>query len=95
MRSLRAQRAAVEKLKETARAGESTAEVLRRKLGEAENRIQELRAQGGRDVVRRLMDEVCGVTDCLFFFKILESYLKDHYHSCMCATKVCVSDIQQ
>lgn len=62
VRSLRAQRAAVEKLKETARAGESTAEMLRRKLGEAENRIQELRAQGGRDVVRRLMDEVCGVT---------------------------------
>lgn len=59
VRSLRAQRAAVEKLKEKARAEEGTAKVLRRKLGEAEHRIQELRAQGGRDVVRRLMDEVC------------------------------------
>lgn len=58
VRSLRAQRAAVEKLKEKARQEEGTAEVLRRKLGEAENRIRELRAQGGRDVVRRLMNEV-------------------------------------
>jgi len=58
VRSLREQRAAVEKLKEKARAEEGTAEELRRKLAEAERRIQELRAQGGRDVVRRLMDEV-------------------------------------
>eukprot|EP00752_Nemacystus_decipiens_P010307 g9183.t1 len=58
VRSLRAQRAAVEKLKEKARAEEGTAKELRRKLGEAERRVRELRAQGGRDVVRRLMDEV-------------------------------------
>eukprot|EP00903_Cladosiphon_okamuranus_P010345 g9788.t1 len=58
VRSLRAQRAAVEKLKEKARAEEGTAKALRRKLGEAERRIEELRAQGGREVVRRLMDEV-------------------------------------
>lgn len=58
VRSLRAQRVAVEKLKEKARREEGTAEVLRRKLAEAENRIRELKAQGGRDVVRRLMDEV-------------------------------------
>lgn len=76
MRSLRAQRAAVEKLKEKARAEEGTAEVLRRKLGEAENRIQELRAQGGRDVVRRLMDEVRD--NC---FIILETFPKDHTHA--------------
>lgn len=49
----------MEKLKEKARAEEGTAKVLRGKLGEAERRIKELRAQGGRDVVRRLMDEVC------------------------------------
>lgn len=58
MRSLRAQRVAVEQLKEKARHDERTAEVLRRKLREAEGRIKELRAHGGRDVVRRLMDEV-------------------------------------
>ncbi len=58
VRSLREQRAAVEKLKEKARSEEGTAEALRRKLAEAERRIRELRAQGGRDVVRRLMDEV-------------------------------------
>lgn len=63
VRSLRAQRAAVEKLKEKARAEEGTAKMLRRKLEEAERRIEELRAQGGRDVVRRLMDEVCAATD--------------------------------
>ncbi|CBJ27827.1 hypothetical protein Esi_0085_0093 [Ectocarpus siliculosus] len=58
VRSLRAQRAAVEKLKEKARLQEGTAEELRRKLREAEGKVCELRAQGGRDVVRRLMDEV-------------------------------------
>lgn len=65
VRSLRAQRAAVEKLKEKARREEGTAEVLRRKLAEAENRVRELRAQGGRDVVRRLMDEVGRMADPL------------------------------
>lgn len=58
MRSLRAQRVAVEQLKEKARQEEGTADLLRRKLGDAENEMRELRAQGGRDVVRRLMDEV-------------------------------------
>lgn len=58
VRSLRAQRVAVEQLKEKARHGERTAEVLRRKLREAEDRIREMKAHGGRDVVRRLMDEV-------------------------------------
>ncbi|CAB1117983.1 unnamed protein product [Ectocarpus sp. CCAP 1310/34] len=58
VRSLRAQRAAVEKLKEKARLQEGTAEVLKRKLREAEEKVRELRAQGGRDVVRRLMGEV-------------------------------------
>lgn len=58
VRSLRAQRVAVEQLKEKARQEEGTAEVLRRRLGDAESQVQELRAQGGRDVVRRLMAEV-------------------------------------
>ncbi|CAM9105493.1 unnamed protein product, partial [Laminaria digitata] len=58
VRSLRAQRVAVEQLKEKARQEEGTADLLRRKLGDAENEMRELRAQGGRDVVRRLMDEV-------------------------------------
>ncbi|CAM9925227.1 unnamed protein product, partial [Ectocarpus sp. 4 AP-2014] len=58
VRSLRAQRAAVEKLKEKARLQEGTAEELKRRLREAEEKVRELRAQGGRDVVRRLMDEV-------------------------------------
>lgn len=60
MRSLRAQRLAVEQLKQKARQDERTSEVLRRKLIEAAEKIEELRAQGGRDVVRRLMDEVSG-----------------------------------
>ena len=58
VRSLRAQRVAVEQLKEKARQEEGTADLLRRKLGDAEHEMRELRAQGGRDVVRRLMDEV-------------------------------------
>eukprot|EP00904_Undaria_pinnatifida_P010013 jgi/Undpi1/6141/HiC_scaffold_20.g08626.m1 len=58
VRSLRAQRVAVEQLKKKARQEEGTADLLRRKLGNAEREVQELRAQGGRDVVRRLMDEV-------------------------------------
>lgn len=56
--SLRAQRVAVEQLKEKAQRDETTAGVLRRKLRDAESRVEELRAQGGRDVVRRLMNEV-------------------------------------
>lgn len=68
VRSLRAQRAAVEKLKEKARLQEGTAEELRRKLREAEERVCELRAQGGRDVVRRLMDEVTYTCHVLLLF---------------------------
>lgn len=94
VRSLRAQRAAVEKLKEKARAGEGEAEVLRRKLAEAENRTQELRAQGGRDVVRRLMDEVHDVTDLLLHS--VKIFGKDH--SCTCnerSLRVLVCGVQQ
>lgn len=69
VRSLRAQRAAVEKLKEKARLQEGTAEELRRKLREAEGKVRELRAQGGRDVVRRLMDEVTNSCHFCFFFR--------------------------
>ncbi|CAM9257378.1 unnamed protein product [Ascophyllum nodosum] len=58
VRSLRAQRVAVEQLKEKARQDEISAETLRRKLRDAEGKIKELKAQGGRDLVRRLMDEV-------------------------------------
>lgn len=58
VRSLRAQRVAVEQLKEKARGDERTAEVLRVKLGEAESRIKDLEAHGGKDIVRRLIDEV-------------------------------------
>lgn len=58
VRSLRAQRLAVEQLKEKAKHDERTAGVLKFKLGEAESRIRELETQGGKDVVRRLMDEV-------------------------------------
>lgn len=58
VRSLRAQRMAVEQLKDKARHEERTVEVLKHKLREAEEEIEDLRAQGGRDVVRRLMDEV-------------------------------------
>lgn len=72
VRSLRAQRAAVEKLKAKARKEEGAAKALRRKLGEAEHRIQELRAQGGRDVVRRLMDEVRDYADLLFLVNMQE-----------------------
>ena len=61
MRSLRAQRVAVEQLKEKARQDEISAETLRRKLRDAEGKIKELKAQGGRDLVRRLMDEVSQV----------------------------------
>ena len=58
VRSLRAQREAVEQLKEKARNEEISAGMLRRKLRDAEAKIKELKAQGGRDLVRRLMGEV-------------------------------------
>lgn len=77
VRSLRAQRAAVEKLKEKARLQEGTAEELRRKLREAEERVRELRAQGGQDVVRRLMDEVtCSCHGLFLFFLFLKEQKK-------------------
>lgn len=58
VRSLRAQRLAVEQLKVKAREDERSAESLKDKLRQAEGRIRELKAQGGKDIVRRLMDEV-------------------------------------
>lgn len=58
VRSLRAQRLAVEHLRDKAREDARMAESLKVRLREAESRIRELEAQGGKEVVRRLMDEV-------------------------------------
>lgn len=58
VRSLRAQRLAVEQLKAKAKSDERAAEVLRSTLHEAEERIKDLEARSGKEIVRRLMDEV-------------------------------------